>query len=221
MRTTAAAAIAALLVLLGALLPVQPAGAATGPPMEFSEDGAQWATELPALFPTTLLVPGEHATAVVWIRHHGPGPAQLTVTLGDDLVDPAGTQLREWLTVHLNGQSTTPSSTWHGPVAEPGAPLRLGLDVAMSADAPASTRAQAGQVLSRLGFREVAPSDDDNHGHDDSPEPGEPGEADRERLSTSGVTAGALLLLGAFLVGAGITVRLRRRPMPTRSSGRR
>src|SRR5690625_3451261 len=130
MNRTLVALVAWLLLALPAWVAGPPsAGASTHSELEFSGDGQTWRTSPPVLFEHARIVPGGRLDSSFWVRHHGPEPAQLALHLEDDTTDPAGADLREWLSVSFNDEPVRPGDVVSGPVVEPGEPAEVRLSV--------------------------------------------------------------------------------------------
>ncbi|MDF9874894.1 hypothetical protein [Cellulosimicrobium cellulans] len=135
-------------------------GAATGEEdaLRLSVDGTTWAPGLSAsLFGSdALVVPGATGTRDLWVRNDGPTAARVLVELAPD-VDPTTprTGLGAWLDVRLDGAAPV-TATWEGPVLDPGEAGRVAVSVAMSADAPSSTRRSVAGVLETVHLVGVA-----------------------------------------------------------------
>ncbi|MBN0042439.1 hypothetical protein JN535_20015 [Cellulosimicrobium cellulans] len=162
-RTTHRALAGVLLAVLLAGSGAPAAAAADTAPggdeaLRLSTDGATWATQLPAsLFgPDALVVPGSTVERDLWVRNDGPTAARVLVDLADD-VDPTagGAGLGAWLDVRLDGAEPD-AATWAGPVLDPGEAARVEVGVAMSADAPSSTRRSVAGVLEAVHLVGVA-----------------------------------------------------------------
>ena len=202
-RATAAiaAVLGTLLVMVGMATSAWPTD---NPPLEFSSDGQRWSPRAPVLFP------GEQASSVLWVRHHGPSAAHLGVVLVDDAADPAGVALREWLTVTINEQTIPQGEAWQGPPVEPGDSAEIYIAVTLDPEAPESMRRQSADVLSLITFGQVPASQ-------------AAGLNEHDRLATSGATvmpvlllAGALIILGAALKRKGRRHRVGAPPRPGR-----
>ncbi|MFF2269956.1 hypothetical protein ACFVTZ_16970 [Cellulosimicrobium cellulans] len=143
-------------------------GTSTGPAtgdedaLRLSADGTTWAPGLPAsLFGSdALVVPGTTVARDLWVRNDGPTAARVLVDLAPD-VDPTvpRTGLGAWLDVRLDGVEPV-AATWEGPVLDPGEASRVEVSVAMSAEAPSSTRRSVAGVLETVhlvGVTDPAP----------------------------------------------------------------
>ncbi|NDO89926.1 hypothetical protein [Cellulosimicrobium composti] len=189
------ALLAVALALVAAVALGGPARASAGgeDAVRLSTDGSAWAADLTtSLFGAdALVVPGATVVRDLWVRNDGPGAARVLVDLAPD-VDPAQarTGLGAWLDVALDG--TRPDgATWRGPVLDPGEATRVEVRVAMSADAPSSTRRSVAGVLESVHLVAVA---------DGAAPPG----GGRGSLPRTGADAWAVLAVAALAAGAGV-----------------
>jgi len=137
-----------VLMLVTAVLAPSAASAATSPRMDFSADGRNWTERPDPLFNDSVLTPGAGTTASLWVRHHGPDLARLSVAAADE-------DLARWFNVQVNEGVLAPGETWLGPVLEPGDPFRLEFHVSLDAGAPMSVRNRTAHLLSHLSIRAV------------------------------------------------------------------
>lgn len=191
-------------------------GAASGEEdaLRLSADGATWETGLPApLFgPDALVVPGATVARDLWVRNDGPTAARVLVDLAAD-VDPAAvrTGLGAWLDVRLDG-GTPGAATWEGPVLDPGEVGRVEVSVAMSADAPSSTRRSVAGVLEAVHLVGVP-------GTGPAPAPGEP-PSTGPGLARTGADTWWLATAAALAAGAGLALARLGRGRAASSGGR-
>ncbi|GEM_PF-2205579 len=181
--------------------------------LRLSADGATWATALPAsLFgPDALVVPGATVARDLWVRNDGPTAARVLVDLAAD-VDPAvvRTGLGAWLDVRLDGVAPG-AATWEGPVLDPGEVGRVEVSVAMSADAPSSTRRSVAGVLEAVHLVGVP-------GTGPAPVPGEPPTG--PDLARTGADTWWLATAAALAAGAGLALARLGRGRAASSDGR-
>lgn len=182
--------------------------------LRLSADGATWETGLPApLFgPDALVVPGATVARDLWVRNDGPTAARVLVDLAAD-VDPAAvrTGLGAWLDVRLDG-GTPGAETWEGPVLDPGEVGRVEVSVAMSADAPSSTRRSVAGVLEAVHLVGVP-------GTGPAPAPGEP-PSTGPGLARTGADTWWLATAAALAAGAGLALARLGRGRAASSGGR-
>ncbi|MGM7424145.1 hypothetical protein [Cellulosimicrobium sp. CpK407] len=182
--------------------------------LRLSADGATWATGLPAsLFgPDALVVPGATVARDLWVRNDGPTAARVLVDLAAD-VDPAvvRTGLGAWLDVRLDGAAPR-AATWEGPVLDPGEVGRVEVSVAMSADAPSSTRRSVAGVLETVHLVGVP-------GTGPAPAPGEP-PSTGPGLARTGVDTWWLATAAALAAGASLALARLGRARAASSDGR-
>jgi hypothetical protein len=192
--------LAAALVLLGAPLSASAAdvtrGSAESDPhdttVELSLDAVTWSEQAPPLFSHARLVPGQSASAQLWIRHHGSSPATLSVTAASPV--GSGGALAEWLTLHVQGTRLAPGQTWQGLTANPGEAIAIPIEVVLAADAPEPVRGRSADVLSHLTVRATP--------RHDGPPPDNPG-----RLPDTGAVVVPLVVVAAVLLILGAAAR--------------
>lgn len=223
MMAKIAGGLAALLLLLSL---TSSSWAATDADMEFSRDGHTWTAQPPPIFPDVRLVPGGRATSDLWIRHHGPDPARLTITAAPE---PAGSDIHRWLATTVDGEPPAPGTTWTGPVTAPGVAVESKFVVGLSLDAPLDTRAQGADVLSHVTFRAVPTSEigepppqdsaippqvdpEQSSGPPGAQPPVQPVTLEAGRLAQSGAAVLVFWALAAVLVASGIALHRRRAP---------
>lgn len=213
MKRFLTAFLAIVAIAFGVAAPASSAPPSSTPEIEYSEDSRAWGSSAPALFDESLLVPGRTVSTRLWVRHHGPSGSRLSLTIDDDRSDPDGSLLRRHSTIRINGDPVRPGDTWQSSSIEPGTPVKLTIDVILSADAPNAVRRQSADVISSLTFTaSIAPTPDDP-GRDGSSGPSysSPGSevSDAHPLAHTGPRV--VLVLAAGLVALITGLLLRRR----------
>lgn len=192
--------LAAALALLGLPLGASATDAALGSPeddrhdttVQFSLDTATWSDRSPALFAHERLLPGRSVSTQLWVRHHGPSPASLSITAASPAA--TGEELAEWLTLRVAGTPLAPGQSWQGPTAAPGEAVAVPIEVALASDAPEDVRGQAADILSHLTVRATP-------GHD-APPSAAPGP-----LPATGAVVAPLVVVAAVLLALGSAAR--------------